>query len=169
VSIVIQHRRAVIPVQQPFHSIAVEHSRERGRFPASPHERIVKTDRKILVVEDDDLIRDLVVDWLAEAGYRVLRASGSVADSNERPSLIVADLSTRKQDGCALVKVLRSMHPAVPILLISGWFRAGLHGWCEAARELGVGGVLSIPFSREELLSAVGEALGIGAADRSVS
>lgn len=131
----------------------------RGAYPALPHECIVSTNRNILVVENDDLIRILVVEWLTEAGYGVLRATGAAGSSSEGASLIVADLSAPKQDGCALIKALRSTHPAVPILLISGLFRAGLHGQCEAARELGVGGVLSIPFSREQLLRAVGDVL----------
>ncbi len=134
---------------------------EQRSFPAPSRERIVTSDWKILVIEDDHLIRDLVVEWLTEAGYGVL--SGAEADpiTTVGPRLIIADPSTPKRDGRVLMGALRSTYPATPILLMSGWFRAGLYGCCEAARALGVRGVLSIPFSREQLLRAVSQAMEI--------
>jgi DNA-binding NtrC family response regulator len=125
--------------------------------PGLPLERIVMTGRRILIVEHDILIRDLVMEWLSEAGYAVSRSD--IARVDEDVDLIIADPSLPQRGRSVLVKALHTAYPSAPILLISGWFRAGLHGPCEAARDLGVGGVLSIPFSREELLTAVGDAL----------
>jgi CheY-like chemotaxis protein len=115
------------------------------------------TDRTILVVEVDVLIRNLVVEWLLEAGYVVQCAAD--ANGGAKVTLIIAGLAAPNRERATPIEALRMRYPAVPILLISGWFRVGLHGSCEAARGLGVSGVLSIPFSREELLGAVGEVL----------
>ncbi len=128
-------------------------------FPAPSRERIVMPDWKILVIEDDHLIRDLVVEWLTEAGYGVLRGVEADLITTVGPRRIIADPFSPKRNGRVLISALRSTYPATPILLMSGWFRAGLYGCCEAARELGVRGVLSIPFSREQLLCAVSQAM----------
>jgi CheY-like chemotaxis protein len=134
-----------------------KHADSPRAVPRVPLERIVMTGRKILVAENDNLIRNLVVEWLTEVGYTV--SPSHDVEAGEDVVLIIADLSVPKRGRSVPVKALRSTHPSAPILLISGWFRAGLHGSCEAARDLGVGGVLSIPFSREELLAAVDDAL----------
>jgi len=113
----------------------------------------------IVIHEEDDLIRELLERWLGEEGYAV-----AIAERTRRakaqagaPCLVIANMvSPRGRQ--PLIDSLRSVYPA-PILALSGRFRRGLAGSVEAARRLGVQKVLPKPFTREELLSAVREAL----------
>jgi DNA-binding response OmpR family regulator len=110
----------------------------------------------ILVVESDDLIRDLVEGWLSEAGYRVV-AKSSVAPVREVLSLVIANVSSPRGAGA----LIRSLHEtyAAPIMVVSARFRRGLAASQDAARRLRACRVLPKPFTRAELLAAVRECL----------
>jgi DNA-binding response OmpR family regulator len=107
----------------------------------------------IVIVETDDLIRELLERWLGEAGYRV---AASAAAEGARPALVIADAP----DPNSAEDLIRSLQEyAAPILILSARFRRGLAGSAEAARRLGVKKVLPKPCTRKEFLSAVREAL----------
>lgn len=108
----------------------------------------------VLIIESDDLIRELIARWLVEAGY-------SVAAEDSRPdaiALVIADVTVPASADAAL-KALRSRYEA-PILATSGRFRRGSADSERAARRLGVAKVLPKPFKFEELLAAVKDCLG---------
>src|ERR1700754_2439343 len=107
----------------------------------------------IVVLEKDPLIRALLERWLGEAGYDVVT---QLPRGDAKPALVIADAPDPKTAD-ALIRSLREY--AVPILIVSARFRLGLAGSAEAARRLGVKKVLPKPFTREEFLSAVREAL----------
>jgi DNA-binding response OmpR family regulator len=118
---------------------------------ASVPRKVVKRKGFIAIHEDDDLIRELLERWLAEAGY-ALRAAG-----DEAPVLVIADVPSPR-GAQARIQALQEMY-AAPVLVLSGRFRRGLGTSDEAARRLSVRKVLPKPFTRDELLSAVREAL----------
>lgn len=115
----------------------------------------------ILIVEADDLIRELLERWLTEVGFMVkpgpIGAVGGPAEPAEAPSLIILNVPN-PQGAEAMVRALEDQYRA-PILVVSGRFRRGLGGSVDAARRLGVRKVLPKPFTREELLAAVEEAI----------
>jgi DNA-binding response OmpR family regulator len=117
---------------------------------------------RILVVEPDDLILGLLERWLGEAGYAFavetsLTLPRVVGDAGEH-HLVIIDvpdpLGAEK-----IIESVRELH-ASPILLLSARFRRGTGSSISVARQLGVRSVLPKPFTRDELLSAVGESLG---------
>jgi DNA-binding response OmpR family regulator len=112
----------------------------------------------IVIVEPDDLIRELLERWLGEAGYGVVLAAKDPAQIMVKPQLVIADISN---PSCAALTIgaLEAAYSA-PILALSARFRRGLGGSSEAAHRLHVGTVLPKPFTREELLGAVSEAIG---------
>jgi DNA-binding response OmpR family regulator len=124
-----------------------------------PYEGIVQRKGNILVVEPDDLILGLLDRWLGEAGYsvaaRTLRKLAANRMREAAPHLIIADVPDPRGTG-ELVQLLRDAYRS-PILMISARFRRELSGSVEVARELGVRKILPKPFTREELLAAVGE------------
>ncbi len=107
----------------------------------------------ILVVETDDLIRQLLERWLGEAGYAVHADASDATAATVSPDLVIANVPLPR-DGEELVQSLARKYSA-PILVVSARFRRGLGASAEAARQLGVRKVLPKPFTREELLAAV--------------
>jgi DNA-binding response OmpR family regulator len=105
----------------------------------------------IAIHEEDDLIRELLERWLGEAGYAVCRSG------DEAPLLVIADVPS-PGGAQARIEALQAVY-AAPVLVLSARFRRGLGSSDEAARRLGVKKVLPKPFTREELLSVVQEAL----------
>jgi DNA-binding response OmpR family regulator len=112
----------------------------------------------IVIVEPDDLIRELLGRWLREAEYDVVVASKDHVPNMVKAQLVIADISNPR--GAQLtIEGLRDAY-AAPILALSARFRRGLGGSSETAERLRVGKVLPKPFTREELLAAVRDAMG---------
>ena len=112
----------------------------------------------IVIVEPDDLIRELLERWLGEAGYGVVLSTKYHDKFVVIPKLVIADISDPGSAG-ATIEVLQTAYSA-PILALSARFRRGLGGSSEAAQRLRVEKVLPKPFTREELLAAVRECVG---------
>lgn len=110
----------------------------------------------ILIVETDDLIRNLLERWLSEDGYEVSIATpGAAGTATDPPDLVIANVSTPRGSD---LRALRRDYDA-PILAVSALFRRGLGASTDFARRLGVRRVLPKPFTRDELLDAVAESL----------
>ncbi|VVP54643.1 Sensor histidine kinase RcsC [Pseudomonas fluorescens] len=81
----------------------------------------------ILVVEDDDIVRMLIVDVLEELEFKVLEADGSeqalewLRNQGEKIHLMMTDIGLPGMDGRELATKARTLHPALPILFASGY------------------------------------------------
>ncbi len=115
----------------------------------------------IFVVEQNDLILRLLERWLGEEGYAVaVGTSQSLAQAvgeGRKPDLVIIDVPTPRSAE-ETIKSIREVH-ASPILLLSARFRRGTGSSTIVARQLGVRNILSKPFTRDELLSAVSESI----------
>ena len=111
---------------------------------------------KVLVVEDDDDTRMVYSDGLGYAGYRVITASTGVdglrAARDERPDVILLDLSLSGADGWEVVRCLKASRLTgdIPVLLITGYPDLG----GRAAAE-GCAGYLTKPIRLKTLQTAV--------------
>jgi DNA-binding response OmpR family regulator len=118
---------------------------------------------RILIVEPDDLIGGLLERWLGEAGYTVIiQALRELSDAHiggEIPQLVIADVPSPRSAE-KIIHALRQGY-ASPILVISARFRRGLGSSTDVARQLGVRRILPKPFTRGELLAAVGESIDV--------
>ena len=85
--------------------------------------------RRILVVDDDQGVRDAVCYVLTLLGYTTEPVSGaSEALDRFRPGryhLIVTDLAMPVMNGLQLARRLRALEPSLPVLIFSGTFVAG--------------------------------------------
>jgi CheY-like chemotaxis protein len=116
---------------------------------------------RVLVVDDDAVIRLFLGDVLREARCRVLTASDgaqAVKILEEEPvDLVITDYEMPRMNGLELIRWSQARLPQVPTVLISGYDPETVRaeGWaCGALR------VLLKPFSEEHLLLVVGELCG---------
>ena len=118
---------------------------------------------RILVVDDEDSMREMVVVLLEEAGYRVSAArdgeEGLAGLEAAHPDLVLSDISMPRMDGRAFYEAVRArpQWDAVPFVFLTG------HGdplEVLAGKRLGADDYLVKPFSPEELLVAVRSRLG---------
>lgn len=111
---------------------------------------------RVLVIEDNADLRDVVRLALEGAGHDVLTATQGVeglACLNGHPvDLVVTDLFMPEMDGIELITALRRQFPGVRIVAMSG--RPGVD-YLSVAKELGAARILRKPFVMDELLSAV--------------
>lgn len=81
----------------------------------------------ILVVEDDDIVRMLIVDVLEELEFKVLEADGSeqalekLKDPVQQIDLMMTDVGLPGMDGRELANEARKLRPTLPILFASGY------------------------------------------------
>lgn len=119
---------------------------------------------KVLVVEDDFNIADLVKTILEEDGYTVItvpsaeKAKETIAI--EQPALALIDMVLPGQGGMDLILELHEAWPDLGIILTSGKIDVTKSSVKILARQFGVRSVLPKPFTIEELLSTVREADG---------
>ena len=111
---------------------------------------------RILVVEDDDSIRELVDVVLSGAGYEVLTAPNGAAAlqvvGNARPDLVLLDMRMPVMDGWEFARQYRARpEPPAPIVLLTAARDAA-----ERAEEIHANGYLGKPFDVQELLTLVG-------------
>jgi len=114
--------------------------------------------KRILVIDDEEWLREMVHIALAQKGYEVIEAENGVAGIDkarkELPDLILCDVNMEKVDGYLTLSSLRNepVTAAIPFILITGRAdNAGMrHGM-----ELGADDYLPKPFTIEELYAAV--------------
>jgi CheY-like chemotaxis protein len=113
----------------------------------------------IVVVDDDALMRELIAEWLSEAGYRVRQAETGTAALQmlrSRPAgLLITDMDMPGHDGVQTMGEARRVVPRLAVIAISGGARDGKRDWASKAREQGAALTLDKPFVREDLLAAV--------------
>jgi DNA-binding response OmpR family regulator len=110
---------------------------------------------KILVVDDDTGIRDLLSRYLTEQGFRVSAVGDGVAMdawlADASPDLVILDLMLPGEDGLSLARRLRSGHD-FPIIMISA---RGEEIDRIVGLEVGADDYLPKPFSPRELLARI--------------
>jgi CheY-like chemotaxis protein len=108
----------------------------------------------VLVVDDDEGIREVVAMLLSDEGYIVQTASnGQEALSSihtQRPALVLLDLQMPVMTGWQLVEQLRAFRLDVPVVFMS----AGVRARSEAV-QYSVAGYLAKPFDLDDLLGVV--------------
>ncbi|WP_460119426.1 response regulator [Pseudomonas sp. H3_G09] len=107
----------------------------------------------ILVVEDDDIVRMLIVDVLEELEFAVLEAEDGnkaleiLRDAGKPIDLMMTDHGLPGMDGRELAEKARELRPALPILFASGY--------AETIQVPGDMYVIGKPFSIDQLRDKV--------------
>lgn len=113
-------------------------------------------DRNILLVDDDDRVRELLGDALQLYGYRVRQASSGqqaleMLDSDV--DLLLTDFAMPELNGAQMARIARERFPCLPVVFLTGY--AELQGL-----DLPGSVVIQKPVHHEELARSLGELLG---------
>jgi len=114
----------------------------------------------IVIIEEDDLMRGLLHEWLTAAGYAVRKQGLHEPPAGDRTDLVIVNLHMPRQSGVEVVRAVQQSHPGTPVIAISARFRPGLDRSSWAALALGVRQLIAKPFTREDLLEAVRAVIG---------
>jgi two-component system, chemotaxis family, chemotaxis protein CheY len=119
---------------------------------------------KILVIDDDDIVRETIVEILKDGGYKVVSAEdgkrGMIAFRDEHPDLVVTDIIMPQQGGIQTISEIRHVRPDAKIIAVSGGGRASSNDLLHVARQIGAADTIAKPFDPDELLSLVKACLG---------
>ncbi|PYM45390.1 MAG: hypothetical protein DME16_17710 [Candidatus Rokuibacteriota bacterium] len=114
----------------------------------------------ILVLEDEDRIRTMLVEALASAGHRVESATdgltGLARFQGGAFDVVLTDLSLPECSGLDVASSVKRLRPDTPVILITGW---GHLLDPEKLREAGVDLMLVKPFRLERVLAVLADAL----------
>jgi putative two-component system response regulator len=121
---------------------------------------------RVLVIDDEEVIRMLVVEILESAGHEVIAAESAeralgLLDRSD-VDLVVSDIVMPGLSGLELLEIVRGRRASLPIVLVTG---AGTYDTLSQALMRGAAGLVTKPFAHAELQNAVAEALD--RADRS--
>ncbi len=114
--------------------------------------------RSVLVVEDEEQVRQLLALMLQRQGYEVTTVLNGLEAVDElrkrRFDVIVADYESPHLDGMRLMLLVRIMWPLIPVILLSGE-PGRSQRW---ATELGAFACFLKPFPSDEFLRSVDQA-----------
>jgi CheY-like chemotaxis protein len=121
--------------------------------------------KKILVIEDNPIVRSTVGRILQAGGYEVISANdglqGVAAFRKEHPDLVVTDIIMPEQEGIETIRQILSDRPNAKIIAISGGGRIGNTDFLQIARKVGATEVLPKPFDPDDLLQMVSNCLKV--------
>ena len=122
---------------------------------------------RILVIDDEELVRFTLRQILQKAGHEVVEATngknGIEVFKQSPVDLIITDIIMPQKEGIETIVELRRDYPDVGIIAISGGGRTRTTNYLELAQTFGARHILRKPFGRHELLDAVQDVLGTAA------
>jgi two-component system, cell cycle sensor histidine kinase and response regulator CckA len=142
----------------------VEHEDELPQRPkkTEPTRDLTGTGR-VLLVEDEDVVRSFAVRALLRQGYEVLEAGTGLEAievmqrENHRVDIVVSDVIMPEMDGPTLLKELRKINPALKFIFVSGYPDDAFKKSLDADQEYAF---LPKPFTLPQLAAKVKEQLG---------
>ena len=128
---------------------------------------------RILVIDDDDLVRSTLVRMLERSGFDIVTAKngreGLAQFHAEPPDLVVTDVIMPDLDGIDTIMILRQESPGIPIIAVSGGGKAHAMQFLDAAQKLGADFILPKPFRQSDLVSAIARLLEPGKKRKNVT
>jgi CheY-like chemotaxis protein len=122
----------------------------------------------ILLVDDDEAVREITAAILEDLGYSVTEAEDGPAalealDRGARVDLMMVDFSMPGMNGAELATHVQQQRPGVPVLLVTGYADA------RAVEAVGEERIILKPFRNEDLARKIRTALGAGENGKVVS
>jgi CheY-like chemotaxis protein len=118
---------------------------------------------RILVIDDDEDVRETVRRTLESRGHTVKLASdgglGIASLAEDAPDLVITDVFMPRQDGIETLRELRKAFPKLKVIAMSGGSGNGLLNLLEDMELLGANRTIPKPFTPKELMAAVNSVL----------
>jgi CheY-like chemotaxis protein len=115
---------------------------------------------RILVIDDEESVRDILSRMLRTKGHQVVVASGGEEGierfRSEKFDMVFTDLGMPKISGWEVGKAIKEINPKVPIAMITGW---GMEMNREKMSESGIDLVVSKPFDFDQVIELISEAI----------
>jgi CheY-like chemotaxis protein len=113
---------------------------------------------RILVVDDDDAVRQVVADMLRELHYDVVDSGSAgaafdILESKEAVDLLLLDFAMPGMSGAEVARRVRARYPRLPILFVTGYADRALLSGIDEAQTIGK------PFQPHELAGKIAQAL----------
>jgi len=119
--------------------------------------------KKILVIEDNLIVRNTVTRILQTAGYTVVTANDGLQGfemfRKEQPDLVISDIIMPQQEGIGTIRQILAERPGTKIIAISGGGRIGNTDFLQIARKMGAVDALQKPFDPDDLLGRIDDCL----------
>jgi len=118
--------------------------------------------KKILIVEDNDMVAALLGNRLKHHGFEVVVApdaiQGAKVYAQQQPDLVILDLLVPAGGGIAVLRSMRELNYGknTPVIVLTGTTSSAL----EQILELGVQDVVQKPYDAQDLMSRILKALG---------
>jgi CheY-like chemotaxis protein len=122
----------------------------------------MKSNNPILVIEDEEDIRQMICDILEDDGYTTVQASNGneglrFLRKNPEFNIVITDLLMPEKEGISTISELRKDFPWIKIVAISGGGIDIPENYLNRAKAMGADTTLSKPFGSGELLSVIEE------------
>ncbi|HTO95280.1 MAG TPA: PAS domain S-box protein [Bacteroidota bacterium] len=149
-----------------FHVYLVAYPEEKLATARKNSEAIVGGTETILVVEDEDALRNLLTELLQSYGYRVIQAADGIAGLDrftrhrDEISAVITDMGLPRMSGQDLFSRIREIDPASCIVLASGYLDPELKS---RLFSLGAKAFLQKPYQPGEILRVIRGVIDVGA------
>lgn len=118
----------------------------------------------VLIIEDDNEVREFLESLLERAGYETATAAngkeGVELFRTTEVDLVITDIIMPEKDGIETIMDMKRTRPTLKVIAISGGGRAEPENYLHSARLLGADRTIKKPFTNEDILEAVGTLLG---------
>lgn len=119
--------------------------------------------RKILVIEDDTLLRSMMQKGLERAGYEAVVAvngtQGIELFKQHKPSLVITDMLMPDKEGMQTIMELKQIDPDIKIIAMSGGGSTKNMAFLEMSKRVGAVATISKPFKPQDLFDLIGTLL----------
>ena len=112
--------------------------------------------KKILVIDDNPVVRQTLTRVLEDEGYETLTATdgkrGLALYAAEQPDLVITDIIMPDKEGIETIRTMLRHNPNAKVIAISGGGRIGNTDFLQLARCVGACETLAKPFDPDELV-----------------
>jgi len=74
----------------------------------------------IVIIEEDQLMRGLLVEWLSAEGYSVRAAAPGSTQAANKVDLVIVDVVMPRYEGAKTLRAVKAAYPETPLIAISG-------------------------------------------------